>query len=89
MGRGSKKGSAFRFILNHSDAIATNSYLLLYPTDYLLAKMNGDNHLLHEIWLSLNNLSDEHIRQEGREYGGGLKIIEPKELENITLPLSI
>lgn len=89
MGRGSKKGSAFRFILNHSDAIATNSYLLLYPTDYLLAKMNGDNHLLHEIWLSLNNLSDEHIRQEGREYGGGLKKIEPKELENITLPLSI
>lgn len=89
MGRGSKTGNAFRFILNHSDAIATNSYLLLYPTDYLLSKIEFDEQIIHDIWLSLNSISDEHIRQEGREYGGGLKKIEPKELENILVPINI
>ena len=89
MGRGSKTGNAFRFILNHSDAIATNSYLLLYPTDYLLSKLQFDKQLIHDIWVSLNSISDDYIRQEGREYGGGLKKIEPKELENILIPISI
>lgn len=89
MGRGSKTGNAFRFILNHSDAIATNSYLLLYPTDYLLSKLQFDKQLIHDIWVSLNSISDDYIRQEGREYGGGLKKIEPKELENILIPINI
>lgn len=89
MGRGSKSSNAFRFILNHSDAIATNSYLLLYPTEYLLSKIKNNKCLLEQIWSSLNRLSDEHIRQEGREYGGGLKKIEPKELQNLLLPITL
>ena len=89
MGRGSRTGSAFRFILNHSDAIATNSYLLLYPTDYLVSKLKSNEALIHDIWASLNSIADEYIRQEGREYGGGLKKIEPKELENLYVPIML
>jgi hypothetical protein len=89
MGRGSDNRNAFRFILNHSDAIATNSYLLLYPNDFLSNQIKKNNALLYDIWVSLNSMTNEQIRQEGREYGGGLKKIEPKELANIPVPIII
>ncbi|MDR0514159.1 MAG: Eco57I restriction-modification methylase domain-containing protein [Coriobacteriaceae bacterium] len=84
MGRGAKGGAApFRFILNHSRAIATNSYLMLYPKEAYRLTLATNPSILKNIWTGLNNLPAEHLVSEGRVYGGGLKKIEPKELGEV------
>lgn len=85
MGRGDRARKMFRFILNKSDAITTNVYLLLYPkTDY--SKCMKDTKLLNDVWLALNEVTSEQFASNGREYGGGLHKLEPKELLNISVP---
>lgn len=85
MGRGDSARKMFRFILNKSDAITTNVYLLLYPkTDY--SKCMKDTKLLNDVWLALNEVTSEQFASNGREYGGGLYKLEPKELLNISVP---
>lgn len=87
MGRGSHSGSTpFRFLLNHSDAIATNAYLMLYPKDSLTSKLRKNPDLLYEIWNVLRTITRNEIECEGRVYGGGLTKIEPKELGNVSCP---
>lgn len=87
MGRGSHNGSTpFRFILNHSDAIATNSYLMLYPREPLVSKLREKPDLIYEIWNVLRTITRNEIECEGRVYGGGLTKIEPKELGNVRCP---
>ena len=83
MGRGSGNNSPFRFILNHSDAVATNSYLMLYPKPALARLITEDATLLNKIWDILRSIGNESIENEGRVYGGGLKKIEPKELAKV------
>lgn len=89
MGRDSVKGSAFRFILNHSDAIVTNSYLALYPNEFLSQKLSSNPKLKRLIWKILNSISTNTIIGEGRTYGGGLRKIEPTELLNVPIPESL
>lgn len=87
MGRGSLSGSTpFRFILNHSDAIATNSYLMLYPKESLASKLQEKPDLIYDIWKVLRTITRNEIECEGRVYGGGLTKIEPKELGNVSCP---
>lgn len=87
MGREKGQGdNAFRFILNNSDAIVTNSYLALYPKKSLQEKLARNPDLVRRIWIELNQLSSESLHDEGRIYGGGLRKIEPKELLNIEIP---
>lgn len=84
LGRGDvKNGRPFRFILNHSQAIAANVYLLLYPKPVLAQAIAGDRVLLRRIWEVLNRLCPNSILGEGRVYGGGLHKLEPKELGNV------
>lgn len=83
MGRGSENNSPFRFILNHSDAVATNSYLMLYPKPALARLITKDATLLNKVWDILRSIGNESIENEGRVYGGGLKKIEPKELAKV------
>lgn len=84
MGRGDTKDNApFRFIFNHSDAIATNSYLMLYPKDFVAKALSQDHDLAQEIWLALKNITSRDLTWESRVYGGGLKKIEPKELSRV------
>ena len=78
--------TSFRFILNHSNAIVTNSYLALYPKDNLIQALAIKPELKRIIWMMLNNLHPASITSEGRTYGGGLKKIEPSELLNVPLP---
>jgi hypothetical protein len=84
MGRSdTKSGRPFRFILNHSQAIAANVYLLLYPKPILATAVNGNHALLKKIWRALNDLHPESLLGEGRVYGGGLHKLEPNELANV------
>lgn len=84
MGRGKGNYSApFRFILNHTNAIATNSYLMLYPKAFLKEAISQSPDILHKVWEVLTNITAGDLECEGRVYGGGLKKIEPKELSNV------
>jgi hypothetical protein len=86
MGREKANKSAFRFILNHSNAIVTNSYLALYPKSTLKQELKHNPNLIRVVWYLLNDIDSESITGEGRVYGGGLKKIEPSELMNVPLP---
>lgn len=83
MGRQTDKGGApFRFILNHSQAIAPNVYLMLYPKPVLQRSLDADPALMRTIWQILNAINPALLTSEGRIYGGGLHKIEPRELAN-------
>ena len=87
MGRNSKEGkSPFRFIYNHSDAIATNSFLMLYPNDKLKSMISNSKDYSDKIWKALRMIKPADMTDEGRVYGGGLKKIEPKELKKVEVP---
>lgn len=79
MGRGAADGRLFRFILNESEAIATNVYLMLYPRPQYAAALN-DVATLEAVWRSLNAIAPETLVSGGRTYGGGLHKLEPREL---------
>jgi hypothetical protein len=84
MGRGAKgSDTPFRFILNHSKAIATNSYLLMYPKALYEESSSFDMLSIFTIWRELNELPPSVLTSEGRVYGGGLRKIEPKELGRV------
>ncbi|MBR1553319.1 MAG: hypothetical protein IJ631_04835, partial [Schwartzia sp.] len=83
MGRGKNDSSPIRFILNLSDAIVTNSYLMLYPKENLQRTISEKPNSIYKIWETLKNISANDIEEQGRIYGGGLKKIEPKELAKV------
>lgn len=89
MGRtNSSRGKAFRFILNDSNAIAANVYLMLYPKPILADALSSQPSLKRDLWLSLNDISEEALISGGRVYGGGLHKLEPKELANMLVELA-
>jgi hypothetical protein len=77
----------FRFILNHTNAIATNSYLMLYPKSDLQKAIMQKPDIIHKIWSIVSSITAHDFEKEGRIYGGGLRKIEPKELSNVRCPL--
>lgn len=84
MGRqNSLKITPFRFILNYSQAIATNVYLMLYPKSELENIFKNKPDIVRKIWRALNQISLDILISEGRVYGGGLHKLEPKELGNV------
>jgi hypothetical protein len=74
----------YRFVLNKSQATATNNYLMLYPNAPLQKLLDADSELINEIWVSLNNIPLGSLLREGRVYGGGVNKIEPKELRRVS-----
>ncbi|NKR58033.1 modification methylase [Rhodococcus hoagii] len=80
MGRGVELDRPFKFILNRSAAIATNMYLMLYPTPRLRRYFDSDPEGLKKVHEALLSLTGEDLRNGGRVYGGGLHKMEPKEL---------
>lgn len=76
-------GRPFRFFLNHSKAIAANSYLMLYPKPYMAHCILEQPEILRQIWCALNEIPVESLTTEGRVYGGGLHKLEPKEMANL------
>jgi adenine-specific DNA-methyltransferase len=77
-------GETFRFILNHSKAIAANVYLLLYPKKELAAAIKHQPELISSLWKMLKSIKPESLQGEGRVYGGELYKMEPRELGNIS-----
>lgn len=84
MGRGENGHKMFRFILNQSDAIATNGYLLIYPKPEF-AHLFRNPDLVESVWQRLNTITTEDFERHGRVYGGGLHKLEPRELLSIPL----
>lgn len=84
MGRKSGNRKSLRFILNHSKAVGTNSYLLLYPKVWLKKLIAENPGLINSIWIGLKNVKSDELLGEGRVYGGGLYKLEPRELGNTT-----
>lgn len=80
--RKSKNGKPFRFILNHSKAIAPNVYLMMYPKTHLKSLLLSDPQLVKSIWKALNSIPIQNLIHEGRVYGNGLHKMEPRELAN-------
>jgi len=87
MGRqlNSQSDNPFRFILNHSRAIAPNVYLNIYPKPLLASLIAQKPELKQVVWHSLKKIPVERLVGDGRVYGGGLYKIEPKELSNLLI----
>lgn len=85
MGRGENSSRMFRFILNESESIVSNSYLMLYPRDKYKHCFK-DRNRVESVWRILNGIPKDRLTRCGRSYGGGLFKIEPKELEALVIP---
>lgn len=80
MGRSREGGRPFRFILNHSQGTALNTYLMLYPKGGFARHVRENPKALREAWNFLNRIDTDELLAHGRVYGGGLHKLEPKEL---------
>src|SRR5690606_23937881 len=76
-------GRPFRFLLNHSQATATNVYLMLYPSPLLASKLQDNPATMHRLWHALNTIDRTVLLDNGRVYGGGMHKLEPRELSNV------
>ncbi len=85
MSRGRNGAKPFRFILNHSQATASNVYLMLYPKPLFAQVFDNHPKLMRTIWEFLNNIDSEELLSHGRVYGGGLHKLEPKELRSVSV----
>lgn len=85
MGRSHNSGAALHFIWNKSDAIATNTYLMLYPTPKI-AKFLLDHPSMTKVLFSLlKNTAVSSISDSLRVHAGGLSKIEPRELSSVII----
>ena len=83
MGRSSDGGTPFKVILNLSQAITTNVYLMLYPRsplDQILGRESDPR----VIFACLKRIVDADWKANGRVYGGGLYKVEPRELGRLS-----
>ena len=88
MGRhGKADRPAFRFIWNRSRAIATNLYLLMYPRAMLAEILTRDPGAEAAVFQLLSSIATEELVKASRVYGGGLRKLEPRELDRVPLDL--
>ena len=73
------------FIKNEADAIATNSYLMLYEKP---ANLFGSTPSDSELWNILKEGLNKAMYRYGRTYGGGLVKFEPRELREIPIEVN-
>lgn len=83
MGRNGANKKIFRFFYNKSKATATNGYLLLIPRPLLSNYLKKHPEFSIAILDFLNSIPDKQLISNGRNYGGGLYKMEPKELSTV------
>ncbi|MGE3800120.1 MAG: hypothetical protein AB7H80_03800, partial [Candidatus Kapaibacterium sp.] len=84
MGRESLAGEApFRFIMNHSKAIAPNIYLMMYPRPALARQLIDNYPLRVSLWGALNAIGLDEILHRSRIYGEAYGKLEPMELASV------
>lgn len=83
----SRNNKPFRFILNHSKAVAPNVYLMMYPKAQLKDLLSNSPELIRSVWNALNSIPIQNLIHEGRVYGDGLHKLEPRELANASADL--
>lgn len=81
-----RDGRVQRFIFNRSNAIAANTYLMLYPRQALERFIGSDVERARLVWQLLSRIGPRVITACGRVYGGGLYKVEPRELACIPVP---
>jgi adenine-specific DNA-methyltransferase len=86
MGRQSATKGPIRFIWNRSEAVATNTYLMLYPSEKLMRVLSDCPQLAAKLFKSMQEASRTSIVDIARMHAGGLHKVEPKELMQATLP---
>lgn len=74
----------FRFILNHSKAIAPNIYLMMYPRPALARRLVDNYPLRVALWGALNGISLNEMMGRGRIYGETYGKLEPMELASVS-----
>ena len=82
MGRGPDGTSPIRFVWNRSLAVATNTYLLLYPKPRL-ASLLTEERIGAEVFGLLRETAETVMRSGLRVHADGLHKIEPVELVNV------
>lgn len=85
MGRSTGKDSPVRFIWNKSDAIALNTYLLLYPKPRFDRLIRSRVAFQAELFAILQQSAQGSLQQHLRSQAGGLQKIEPSELMQVRL----
>jgi len=85
MGRGKDNKPPVHFIWNKSKAIATNTYLMLFPKRSLEQVLSTQPEYEQELFKVLQNTAEKFLDWPLREYADGLKKIEPKGLQNVQI----
>jgi adenine-specific DNA-methyltransferase len=85
MGKAHGDKPAIRFIWNKSDAIATNTYLMLYPNSSVCELLKKEPRLSLTLFNLLKDSSWHSLHEFSRSHAGGLSKIEPRELEEVWL----
>lgn len=85
MGRHRENGSPVRFIWNKSDAIVTNTYLMLYPRPGLARLLHEQPGAAKDLFDILKETARESMKESWRVHAGGLHKVEPGDLLNVRL----
>lgn len=85
MGRGSQGGPPLRFVWNKTRAVATNTYLLLYPREPLARLLAARSDLEAEVFAILRRTAGDSRNWALREYAEGLRKVEPSALRAVLL----
>lgn len=86
MGKATEGKPAIRFVWNQSEAIATNTYLMLYPKPNLTGLMQKNKEIIPVVFDALKTAAADTAIDFYRFYAGGLSKIEPRELEQVKFP---
>ena len=79
-----EEGPPFRFILNHSKAVAPNIYLMMYPRPALASRLRDNYPLQIQLWNALNQIGTHEIQERDRVYDSGSGRMEPRELGSVS-----